>query len=214
MKYTRGLGKFLHAAGTKLMKEERETAIEDDVFSSPNAIIIDLNTQQVIHLASGENPKGRTQGHGYRRMKDSKQRIPHKVPPTLIQGVLLDMLVPMLAKKIGDEDGLDYSSPGQENWSPLVKAAYRRIGDALIEAQELGLSNDKEAAKHWKEEHAKHKEEIQIVIDKLKDMTWNKKSGDMLANMTINDDWVVCENLIEEFWQVIANDNRVDIDEM
>ena len=208
MRYTRGLGKFLHAAGTKLMKKERETPIEDDVFENPNAIIIDLNTQQIIHLASGLSEKGRTQGHGYRRMKDSRQRIPHKVPPTLVQGVLLDMLVPMLAKQIGDEKALDYST--EEGWSPLVTAAYKRIGDALIEAQELGLSNDKEAAKHWKEEHAKHKEEIQIVIDKLKDMTWNTKSGDMLANMIMKDDMTICENLIEEFWQVVERDNRVD----
>jgi hypothetical protein len=99
---------------------------------------------------------------------------------------------------------LDYSD--NANWSPLVKAAYNRIGDALIEAQELSLSNNKEAAKHWKEEHAKHKEEIQIVIDKLKDMTWNTKSGDMVANIEFIDDLNVCENLIEEFWLAVERD--------
>jgi hypothetical protein len=57
MRYTRGLGKFLQEAGKRLIKEERETKIEDDIFSNPNAVIIDLNTQSIIHLKSGESEK-------------------------------------------------------------------------------------------------------------------------------------------------------------
>ena len=38
-------------------------------------------------------------------------------------------------------------------------------------------------AKHWKEEYAKHKEAVEIVVQDIKDMTWSTRAGDTLVKV-------------------------------
>ena len=177
-KWTDGAGKVLKTFAEDLIKEERTTPIEQDVYSDPHLIVIDAKTGTTICIKPADHEKGRTNGFGYRREPDVEQRMPHKVPPTLEKMVLYDMLIPMLAKQIGTEKELDYSD--EDNWSPLIKAACDRVANAMLEAQEHNIKN-KKAANHWKENHAKYKDEIDAVVDSIRDKTWTTKAGGMFC---------------------------------
>lgn len=199
MNWTNGVGKFLKDFGEKIMKEERTIEIEDEITSNPQLLILDLLSGESVILASKDD-NNRTKNAGYIRRPDVVQRIPHKIPPTLVQNVLLDMIVPMLAKQIGEEKKLDYEV--EENWSPLIKAAYTRITESILEAQENQIKN-KKIAKVWKENNAKHKKEIQIVVDKLTESTLTKKNGDMICNYGIEQ--------MEPMHQRVLHENVMDI---
>jgi ubiquitin-protein ligase len=196
MDWTNGSGKVLKTFADELMKKEREALIADDLFDDPFLIVIDAQTLAATYIRPSGASGGRTKGHGYKREPDVKQRMPHKIPPTLEKMVLYDMLIPMLAKQIGEEKELDYSD--ESNWSPLIKAACDRVATAMLETQELNIKN-KEAAKHWKENHAKYKEEIETVVDKVRDQTWTTKAGGMFCDterVEINiDDFVDVEEI-------------------
>lgn len=181
---TPGFGRFLAEAGKHFTKLERESVIEEDVLANPDVIVKDMQTGDCFRIRSvtNEEGKGRTLGFGYRRLKDSEQHLPFKVSPTLQLSVLLDMLVPMLAPEYNSDEELDYENP--ENWSPLVKAAYRRIAEAMTEATDLKLK-PKEQAKLWKERHAKHRKAVDAVLKTVREGTLTTKSGDMIASVEI-----------------------------
>jgi len=198
--WSEGIGKMIENYGKQLVKTERENVISDNVLGNPQALVIDMETGEWSLLGKPEGlDGGRTQGHAYRRLVDSQQHLPFKVSPTLQLSVLLDMIVPMLAPEQGEE--LDYDNP--DNWSPLVKAAYRRIGDAILEASEMNLK-PKEQAKMWKERHAKHRKAIDAVLASVREKTLTTKSGDMIciAEATKPDD---LQMLIDE---LMANEGR------
>ena len=208
MEWTEGSGKVLKTFAEGLMKEERKNKIEGDVFADPFLIVIDAQTLAASYIRPTGTDGGRTQGHGYRREPDVDQRMPHKIPPSLEKMVLYDMLIPMLAKQIGEEKELDYSD--ETNWSPLIKAACDRVANAMLEAQELQIKN-KEAAKHWKENHAKYKDEIDIVVDSVRDKTWTTKAGGMFCDTeTVNiniDDFVDIDEINQVVLDYIANED-------
>ena len=172
--WTDGAGKALSKLAAVIHKQEMARADrEGDTFSDPQLLVQDLLTGTTILLNTEPHTGGKTDGHGYRRCPDVRQRIPHKVPTGLQVGVLLDMLVKMIVP----------ADAPPEQVGPLARAAYGRIADAMIEAQEQAISTDKELAKHWKEQYAKHKEAVESVVQDIKDMTWSTRAGDTLVKV-------------------------------
>ena len=172
--WTDGAGKALTKLAAVIHKQEMARADrEGDTFSDPVLLVQDMHTGTTILLQTEWHEGGKTDGHGYRRCPDVRQRIPHKVPPGLQVGVLLDMLVKMIVP----------SDAPPEQVGPLAKAAYQPIADAMIEAQEQAISSDKELAAHWKEQYAKHKEAVESVVQDIKDMTWSPRAGDTLVKV-------------------------------
>tara|TARA_R100000008_G_C3586789_1_gene173101 strand:+ start:5004 stop:5612 length:609 start_codon:yes stop_codon:yes gene_type:complete len=172
--WTDGAGKALSKLAAVIHKQEMARADrEGDTFSDPQLLVQDLLTGTTILLNTEPHTGGKTDGHGYRRCPDVRQRIPHKVPTGLQVGVLLDMLVKMIVP----------ADAPPEQVGPLAQAAYGRIADAMIEAQEKAISTDKELAKHWKEQYAKHKEAVESVVQDIKDMTWSTRAGDTLVKV-------------------------------
>ena len=172
--WTDGAGKALSKLAAVIHKQEMARADrEGDTFSDPQLLVQDLLTGTTILLNTEPHTGGKTDGHGYRRCSDVRQRIPHKVPPGLQVGVLLDMLVKMIVP----------ADAPAEQVGPLAKAAYDRIAEAMLEAQEQAISTDKELAKHWKEQYAKHKEAVESVVQAIKDMTWSTRAGDTLVKV-------------------------------
>jgi len=204
MTWNDGTGKMLATYGQQLMKEERKKEITQHVLNDPRLMVIDLDSGEYTVLGKPEGHEaGRTQGHAYRRLPDSMQHLPFKVSPTLQLSVLLDMIVPMLAPEYNADEELDYENP--ENWSPLVKAAYRRVAEAISEATEMKLK-PKEQAKLWKERHAKHRKAVDAVLASLKEKTLTTKSGDMICvcEATKPEEF---ESLAEEIRQIANNDD-------
>ena len=172
--WTDGAGKALSKLAAVIHKQEMARADrEGDTFSDPQLLVQDLLTGTTILLNTEPHTGGKTDGHGYRRCPDVRQRIPHKVPTGLQVGVLLDMLVKMIVP----------ADAPPEQVGPLARAAYGRIADAMIEAQEQAISTDKELAKHWKEQYAKHKEAVESVVQDIKDMKWSTRAGDTLVKV-------------------------------
>ena len=168
MEWTDGAGDSLIKLGREIKKVEKTRHdINEEYFGDGQYIVMDMETGSAVILQTKPHEGGKTQGHGFRRCKMVTQRIPHKVPTSLKVGVLLDMLVAMLAK--GDETG------------PLAEAAYQRIVNAMLEAQEKSISTDKELAVHWKKRYAKHKEKVDEMIEKINEMTWTERAGDALT---------------------------------
>jgi len=172
--WTDGAGKALSKLAAVIHKQEMARADrEGDTFSDPSLLVQDLNTGTTILLQPQWHEGGKTDGHGYRRCPDVRQRIPHKVPPGLQVGILLDMLVRMIVP----------SDAPPEQVGPLAQAAYERIAEAMLEAQEKAINTDKELAAHWKNHYAKHKEAVEVVVKSIKDMTWSTRAGDTLVKM-------------------------------
>ena len=172
--WTDGAGKVLSKLAAVIHKQEMARADRDgDTFSDPMLMVQDLTTGTTILLQTESHEGGKTDGHGYRRCSDVRQRIPHKVPPGLQVGILLDMLVRMIVPSDAPADQV----------GPLAQAAYERIADAMLEAQEQAISSDKELAAHWKEKYAKHKEAVGSVVQAIKDMTWSTRAGDTLCKV-------------------------------
>lgn len=174
LEWTDGAAKALQVLAKEIDKQERARANpEADTFADPFLLVQDMNTGAGVVLRTEPHEGGKTQGSGYRRCPDVRQRIPHKVPPGLQVGVLLDMLVRMIVP----------ADAPPEQVGPLAEAAYKRIAEAMIEAQEQAISTDKELAAHWKAEYAKHKEAVSAVVESIKDMTWTTRRGDRLLCM-------------------------------
>jgi hypothetical protein len=172
--WTDGAGKALSKLAAVIHKQEMARADRDgDTFSDPQLLVQDLLTGTTILLNTEPHTGGKTGGHGYRRCPDVRQRIPHKVPPGLQVGVLLDMLVRMIVP----------SDAPPEQVGPLARAAYDRIAAAMLEAQEQAISTDKELTKHWKEQYANHKKAVESVVQDIKDMTWSTRAGDTLVKV-------------------------------
>jgi|TARA_R100000084_G_scaffold102408_3_gene57997 ribosomal protein S16 len=163
--WTDGSGKALSKVASVLNKQESAKQDKDkEYFSNPRLYIQDLNTGAAMMVIPEEHEGGKTKGYGYRKCRPVMQRVAHKVPPKLQQAVLLDMLVGMLVPK--DEDRV----------GPLAEAAYKRIGEAMIEAQQ---------ADDWLKEKAKHSDKVNEVIEKIQDMTWTERKGDTLLKVDI-----------------------------
>lgn len=169
-----GTGKALSKLGSIISKQEKNRHdIDDDYRADPAVLITDLNTGASVVLQTEPHKGGKTDGHGYRKCKSVRQRIPHKVPPTLQANVMLDMLVKQFVPDDAPADQV----------GPLAEAAYRRIADAILEAQEKCLDTDKELAAHWKEHYSKHGERVSEVVQRIKDMTWVTRAGDTLLKV-------------------------------
>ena len=168
MEWTDGAGDALIKLGREIKKVEKTRHdINEEYFGDGQYIVMDIETGSAVMLQTKPHEGGKTKGHGFRRCKMVRQRIPQKVPTSLKVGVLLDMLVAMLAK--GDETG------------PLAEAAYQRIVNAMLEAQEKSISTDKELAAHWKRRYAKHKKKVDEMIEKINEMTWTERAGDAIT---------------------------------
>tara|TARA_R110002012_G_scaffold85141_10_gene212425 strand:- start:281 stop:868 length:588 start_codon:yes stop_codon:yes gene_type:complete len=176
--WTDGSGKALSKVASMLTKKENERhSKEDEYYSDPRLYVQDLNTGSAIMVVPEEHEGGKTHGRGYRKCKSVRQRIPHKVSPKLQIAVLLDMLVTQLVPK------------GEDRLSPLAEAAYRRIAQAMLEAQE---AND------WLKENAKHSSKVNEVIEKIQDMTWVERKGDSLLKVDI----VTLDEAVMNFGQI------------
>lgn len=163
MNWTDGSGKALSALAKAMTSIEREShSKESEYYSDPMLYVKDLNTGSAVMLVPSSNESGKTHGRGYRKCSMVRQRIPHKVPPKLQIAVLLDMLVGMLVPK------------GEDVTGPLGKAAYKRIAQAMVKAQN---------ADSWLKNNAKHSASVQEVMGQLLDMTWSERAGDSLLNM-------------------------------
>ena len=163
MNWTDGSGKALSNLAKAMTSMEREKhSKESEYYSDPMLFVKDLNTGSSVMLVPSSDDTGKTHGRGYRRCSMVRQRIPNKVPPKLQIAVLLDMLVGMLVPK------------GEDVTGPLGKAAYRRIAEAMVKAQN---------ADSWLKNNAKHAASVQEVMGQLLEMTWTERAGDSLLNM-------------------------------
>lgn len=159
--FSDGCGKALKKLGALLEKAENDRREPDeDYFADPNLCVIDLTTGETIIISPADNHGGKTQGRGYRKCAQVEQRIPHRVPPSLQMAVVLDMLVPMLS--------------GGNRVGPLAQAAYDRIAQAMVEAQQTD---------DWLKENGKHVKAVKEILSKIQDMTWTTRKGDSLLNV-------------------------------
>ena len=163
--WTDGSGKALSKVASMLTKEENQRHTkDDDYFSDPRLYVQDLNTGAALMITPETHEGGKTQGRGYRKCKSVRQRMPNKVSPKLQVSVLLDMLVAQLVPK------------GEDRVGPLAEAAYRRIVDAMLEAQQ---------ADDWLKQNAKHSKKVNEMIERLQEMTWVERKGDSLIKVDI-----------------------------
>lgn len=178
--WTDGSGKALTKVASMLTKKEnKEHSMEEEYYSDPRLYVQDLNTGSAIMVVPEEHEGGKTHGRGYRKCKSVRQRIPHKVSPKLQVAVLLDMLVTQLVPK------------GEDRISPLAEAAYRRIAEAMLEAQEANV---------WLKENAKHSSKVNEMIERIQEMTWVERKGDSLLKVEIItlDDGIMNEEQLSE----------------
>ena len=165
MVWTQGIGKTLRALGDALMKREYDDAdTTSETRTNPELIVVDMNTGSTILLKTVPHEGGKTDGSGYVRYPDYEQSNPMRVPPTLKEAVMLDKMAGMLGGR-------------------LTKAVMNEIAAAMAEANELRLSNDKEAYKHWIEEHSKYPDELNSMLEQFRQMTVKNQKGDTLIQM-------------------------------
>ena len=165
MNWTAGTGKVLKALGEAMMKAEYESADKaSETRSDPELMLVDTHTGTTILIKGIPHQGGKTDGHGYVRYPDYEQSNPLRVPPTLKEAIMLDKMAGMLGGRI-------------------VESVMKQIAEAMTEANELRLSNDKEAYKHWMEEHSKYPEMLTEMLDEIRSMTVKNQKGDTLINM-------------------------------
>jgi hypothetical protein len=165
MLWTPGVGKTLRMLGDALMKTEyNESDIKSETRTDPQLMIVDMNTGSTILLKTTPHEGGKTDGSGYVRYPDYEQSNPMRVPPTLKEAVMLDKMAGMLDGRI-------------------TASIMREIVEAMSEANELRLSNDKEAYKHWVAEHSKYPEQLNDMLEEFRQMTIKNQKGDTLIQM-------------------------------
>jgi len=163
--WTDGSGKALSRVATILTKEENTRHdISVEYFSNPRLYVQDLNTGAALMVVPEEHEGGKTKGFGYRKCRSVNQRITHKVPPKLQLAILLDMIMKTLVPE------------GEDRAGPLAEAAYKRIAEAMIEAQQ---------ADDWLQKKAKHSVRVNEMIERIHNMTWTERKGDSLLKVEI-----------------------------
>jgi hypothetical protein len=165
MAWTQGAGKALKALGDALMKQEYNDAdASSETRTDPRLMVVDLNSGSTITLNTTPHSGGKTDGSGYVRYPDYEQSNPNRVPPTLQVSVLLNKMAGML-------DGR------------LMESALNDIAEAMKEANELRLSNDKETYKHWLDEHSSYPTMLKQALERIRSMTVKPQKGDTLISM-------------------------------
>ncbi len=85
----------------------------------------------------------------------------------------------------------------------IATAVMREIAEAMVEANELRLSADKETYKNWIEEHAKYPDELKGMLDELRQSTIKNQKGDTLLAMQAIPHMVAMAS-IDEMHKIVA----------
>jgi len=185
MGWTEGVGKALRTLGDLLMKVEYANCDPtDETRTSPELMVMDMTTGTTILLKVAPHKGGKTDGDGYVRFPDYEQSNPMRIPPTLKEAIMLDKLAGMLGGRI-------------------ATAVMREIAEAMVEANELRLSADKETYKNWIDEHAKYPDELKGMLDELRQSTIKNQKGDTLLAMQAIPHMVAMAS-IDEMYKIVG----------
>lgn len=157
MNWTDGAGSALQKLGSALKKAEREQhSDEEDYFSDPRIFIMDLDTGTSCVVQTEPHKGGKTDGHGYRRCKSVRQRIPAKLPTKKVLGRLLKMAIRNFVPKNSSE----------EEYSRVVEKAVEDIAAELADDSRWSIEDDKFSAA------------ITAAISDILGHTWTERVGD------------------------------------
>ena len=185
MGWTAGVGKALRALGDLLMKVEyNDCDATEETRSDPELMVMDMHTGTTILLKTTPHRGGKTSGDGYVRFPDYEQSNPMRIPPTLKEAVMLDKMAGMLGGRIAG-------------------AVMKEIAEAMVEANELRLSADKETYKHWLAEHANYPDELKVMLDEFRKSTIKSQKGDTLLAIQAIPHMVATAS-IEEMQSIVA----------
>ena len=162
MDWTDGTGKALRTLAVVI--EEREKAnhsLDDDYFSNPNLVVMDLISGSTILLQTEPHHGGKTHGNGYRRCSAVEQRIPRKMPMKKVLARLLKMAI----RNFVPTDSLP------EEYSIVAKSAIKDIAKMVVDDKAWSIEDDKYAAA------------LTAAVSDLMKQTISTRAGDTLLKM-------------------------------
>jgi hypothetical protein len=159
--WTEGIGSALQKAGAILKKNERdEHDADENYYSNPNVLIMDLSTGSSVVLRTKRTDEaGKTKGYGYRKCPAVKQRITAKLPTKKIIARLTRMAIRAFVPK---------DAP-PEQISVVVKKAIADIAADIADDSKWNAADDKHGAAVTK------------AVSELLGHTWTTRAGDSLT---------------------------------
>ena len=164
MDWTDGSGTALKKAGMMLSKMEKDMhSPDEDYFADPQLMVIDMNTGASLTIGTEVKETGKTNGHGYRRCKQVRQRVTAKLPTKKIMSRLLKIAIRNFVPKDAPED----------EYSIVVKKAIDDIAKEMADESNWDATDDKYATA------------ITAAVGDILGETWTMRAGDTCTSFAI-----------------------------
>jgi len=161
MEWTAGTGKALSKLGAELHRAELKAEPDVDIEGDPVLLVQDLTTGTSVVMMTEPHEGGKTHGHGYRRCRDVRQRVPAALPTKKLIGRLARMAVRNFVPKDADP----------EQYSIIVQRAIEDIAAELADESVWSIEDDKFG------------NAIGAAVTAMLDLTWKVRKGDTLLRM-------------------------------
>tara|TARA_A100001201_G_scaffold9938_5_gene14434 strand:- start:17481 stop:18107 length:627 start_codon:yes stop_codon:yes gene_type:complete len=164
MNWTDGSGTALKKAGALLSKIEKDMhSPDEDYYADPHLLIVDMRTGASLTVGTEVKETGKTNGHGYRRCKQVRQRVTAKLPTKKIMSRLLKIAIRNFVPKDAPED----------EYSTVVKKAIDDIAKEMADESNWDAADDKYATA------------ITAAVGDILGETWSMRAGDTCTSFAI-----------------------------
>ena len=164
MDWTDGSGTALKKAGALLSKIEKDIhSPDEDYYADPQLLIVEMKTGASLTVGTEFKDTGKTNGHGYRRCKQVRQRVTAKLPTKKIMSRLLKIAIRNFVPKDAPED----------EYSIVVKKAIEDIAKEMADESNWSTTDDKYATA------------ITAAVSDILGETWSTRAGDTCTSFAI-----------------------------
>lgn len=164
MNWTDGSGTALKKAGALLSKIEKDMHdADEDYYSDPHILVVDMKTGASMTIGTERKETGKTNGHGYRRCKQVRQRVTAKLPTKKIMSRLLKIAIRNFVPKDAPDD----------EYSIVVKNAIEDIAREMADESKWSSSDEKYATA------------ITAAMGDILGETWMTRAGDTCTSFAI-----------------------------
>ena len=164
MDWTDGSGTALKKAGMMLSKIEKSMHDPDeDYYADPQLLVIDMKTGSSLTIGTEVKETGKTNGRGYRRCKQVRQRVAAKLPTKKVLSRLLKIAIRNFVPKDAPDD----------EYSIVVKKAIQDIAEEMADESKWMSGDDKYAAA------------ITAALGDILGETWSVRAGDTCTSFAI-----------------------------